>query len=341
MEQTQDRGVLIRPSALDATLANLPHETQLATMRQMMETLFNRIDALQQNQAVQLAGVHDRLDAVELEIPLIQEQSALRIHDLESRMSAEIQEATRAVVDELSAGFQQEVTGRLSSLVAQIESQRNQLAQMHESKKQAESKLNRVVQDIERLCGNLTPRPPEASEPPTAPAQASPYRVRIAEQIRKAAMEAAPEDHNPLIGQPAPRVAPAGPVVPQPARPAAAAQAPSPAASSHTARTPAPEKAVPGFDDWKRRFMESNENLNAPKSAEPRKHDVVVCPRCYSIMTRPATPNRVDGLLRLAGMIPHRCRSCSHRFYKKGTAAPETPAEGEHEAQSEEMMEIR
>jgi hypothetical protein len=328
MEQTQDRAVLIRPSALDATLANLPHETQLATMRQMMETLFNRIDALQQHQAVQLAGVNDRLDAVELELPLIQEQSALRIHDLESRMSAEIEEATRAVVDELSAGFHQEVSGRLGSLVAQIENQRNELAQMRDSKKLAETKLDRVVQDIERLCGNLTPRPPETSAPAAAPAQASPYRVRIAERIRKAAMEAAPEDHNPLIGQPAPRVAPASPVVSQPVRPAAAAQA--------------PEKAIPGFDDWKRRFMESNENLNAQKSAESRKHEVIACPRCYSILTRPATPNRVDGLLRLAGMIPHRCRACSHRFYKKGVPAPDAPAEGEQaEAQSEEMMEIR
>jgi hypothetical protein len=216
----------------------------------------------------------------------------------------------------------------LGSLVAQIENQRNELAQMRDSKKLAETKLDRVVQDIERLCGNLTPRPPETSAPAAAPAQASPYRVRIAERIRKAAMEAAPEDHNPLIGQPAPRVAPASPVVSQPVRPAAAAQA--------------PEKAIPGFDDWKRRFMESNENLNAQKSAESRKHEVIACPRCYSILTRPATPNRVDGLLRLAGMIPHRCRACSHRFYKKGVPAPDAPAEGEQaEAQSEEMMEIR
>jgi len=45
----------------------------------MMETLFAKMETLQQNQAIQLAGVHDRLDAVELELPLIQEQGALRI----------------------------------------------------------------------------------------------------------------------------------------------------------------------------------------------------------------------------------------------------------------------
>src|SRR5690348_16960787 len=82
---------LILSSLNDASLATLPPEAQLATMRQMVETLFARVETLQQNQAMQFSGVHDRLDAVELELPLIQEQSALRIRDLEERMSGEIE----------------------------------------------------------------------------------------------------------------------------------------------------------------------------------------------------------------------------------------------------------
>src|SRR5580658_2009296 len=98
---TSQTGETVDSNALIVSLANgnlqvVPPEVELATVRQMMETLFARVDALQQNQAVQLAGVHDRLDAVELEIPLIQEQSALRIRDLETRMTVEIGEAARS-----------------------------------------------------------------------------------------------------------------------------------------------------------------------------------------------------------------------------------------------------
>ncbi len=108
-------------------------------MRQMMETLFSRVEALQQNQAMQFAGVHDRLDAVELELPLIQEQSALRVRDLEARMSVEIEEAARTAAEEVAAGLQEDVAGKFGSLAAQIESQSNELNQMRESKRQVES----------------------------------------------------------------------------------------------------------------------------------------------------------------------------------------------------------
>ena len=353
-------GGLIRTANYEAALSELPHETQLTTMRQMMETLFSRIDALQQTQAVQLAGVHDRLDAVELEIPLIQEQSALRIRDLETRMTAEIQEATRAVVDEMSAGFQEEVAGRLSTLMAQIESQRNDLTHMCDSKRDVESKLDRAVRDIERLCGNLAPPAPapvkpaaaapavpvpaapatravEVSQPQSAEPAASPYKVRISEHIRKAAIEAAPQASNPLVGQPAART-PAPPPAPlPPPRPAPA----SPTPATVAARSEDKNATAPAFDDWKRRFMHSTDHLSLPKLGEPPHHELIACPRCYSVLTRPATPNRVDALLRLAGMYPHRCRSCSHRFYKKGVPGTELPADEHETARSSEMMEIR
>src|SRR6202789_4328032 len=98
--ETLDSNALILSSFNANALANLPPDAELATVRQIMETLFARMDTLQQNQAIQMAGVHDRLDAVELELPIIQEQGALRIRDLEARMSAEIEEASRATVEE-------------------------------------------------------------------------------------------------------------------------------------------------------------------------------------------------------------------------------------------------
>ncbi|HEY3838461.1 MAG TPA: hypothetical protein VGL72_17900, partial [Bryobacteraceae bacterium] len=210
--QSLDPAGLVLSAENGTGIVQQPHEVELATMRRMLEALFARMEALQQNQAVQLAGVHDRLDAVELELPLIQEQCALRIRDLESRMGVEIEEATRAAVEELTSGLQEEVTGRFGSLMAHLESQRKELAQMRESKKQTESKLNRAVLDIERLCGNFGVKTAEEGQRPVAertPGErmgvevpASPFRSRISEHIRKAAVEAVPDDSNPLIGDP-------------------------------------------------------------------------------------------------------------------------------------------
>lgn len=196
-------------------------------MRQAVETLIARVEALQQRHAMQFAGVHDRLDAVELELPLIQEQSALRMRDLETRMSAEVEETARTAAEEMAARLREDVAGKFGSLTAQIESQSYELSQMRESRRLAESRLNSAIEGVERLCASLGARgaetqygtpdgglePGHRMEPvypiePVYPESAytmaepstSPFRTRIAEHIRKAAVDAAPDESNPLVG---------------------------------------------------------------------------------------------------------------------------------------------
>src|ERR1035441_1577398 len=203
---TVDYNALILSPANATTLVNQPADLELSTVRQIIETLFARVDALQQNQAVQLAGVHDRLDAVELELPLIQEQGALRVRDREARMTVEIDAAARAAVDEatsvLTVALQEEVSGKFSALAAQMETQSRELGEMRESKKLADARLNRTGLDIERLCGNLAARPDEELHRLHVEPVASPFRSRIAEHIRQAAVDMAPSGDNPLVGEP-------------------------------------------------------------------------------------------------------------------------------------------
>jgi hypothetical protein len=299
-------------------LTNLPPGAEFAVVRQMVETLFARVETLQQHQAIQLAGVHDRLDAVELQIPMIQEQSALRIRDLEARMSAEI--------EEIGAGLQTEVTGRFSSLAAQMEAQREELGQIRESKRLAETRLDRAILDIERLCANLGA--PSREEP--AKSTLTPIHSRISEHIRKAALDLAPGVDNPLV---------ADPQLKKPRKPLeesierAVARPPSPA---HAAN------GIPDFEAWKRRFMEEDEPPFPALTAEAVKpSSIVVCPRCFSDRTRPATANHWDRLFRLAGFTPHRCKSCAHRFYKRESPASSAPDNGQPPARTPNAMETR
>lgn len=288
-----------------------------------------RVDALQQNQAMQMAGVHDRLDAVELELPLIQEQGALRMRDMEVRIGVEIEQAARSAVEEATAVatsvIQEEVSGRFSALAAQMEAQRADLRQMRESKMEADTRLGRAILDIERLCGNLTQGPEERPYRIPAEPAASPFRSRISEHIRKAAIDLAPGEGNPLNGDahlekqelnpvtPAAAVLTAEPIAS--ARPAAT----EPIPSTPLAKPEPPITSVPGFDAWKRQFMQDGEPLMPTLAGELGQSPAnVACPRCFSDRTRPATLNRLDRILRLANVIPHRCRSCSHRFYKRG-----------------------
>ena len=139
-------------------------EGELAAVRQMMELLHSRFDALQQSHAVQFAEVHERLDGVELEIPLIQEQSALRLRDIESRMNSGIEEVKA------------EISGKLGSLSSLFETQRQELSRVRESKQRTEDRLNRAILDIEKLCGSAgrQPAPAQATAPfraPTPPPQ--------------------------------------------------------------------------------------------------------------------------------------------------------------------------
>lgn len=314
--QSFEAGGLIVSSLNGTDLVGLAPETQIATMRQMMESLFSRIEAVEQKQAVQLAGVHDRLDAVELELPLVQEQSALRIHDLEKRVAVQMEEA-----------IGEAVAGRFGSLAAQLESQQKELAQLRESKKQAESRLDRAVQDIERLCGDLPAAPRAETFAAAAAAPASQFRPRIAEHIRKAAVEAAPDQSNPLLGEPGRRL----PAELKPALKPIPIPPPTPA---------------PRFDDWKRQFMQDGQPVNATLLPEADKSKIIVCPLCHSERTRPATATVMDGVFRLAGLSPYRCRACAHRFYKRGVVPAEetnpeqTNAETSAERRSE-VMETR
>jgi hypothetical protein len=361
-------GDLVLSQGHEVSLSQLPPEAQLATMRQMLETVFQRMDSLQQNQAVQFAGVHDRLDSVELELPLLQEQSALRLRDLETRVSSQIEDAAKSAVEEASAGLQREVAGKFGSLEAQIEVQRNELDQLRESRKQVESRLSRAVLDIERLCGSLGPRPAEVVyHPPAAEAPASQFKSRIAEHIRKAAVNAAPDESNPLVGdllqkrsgterEPVEILSDAAPqpAAPKPApnhlpvAPAAIHCAPSEVSAAPSIADPNPdapkavETAVSGFDDWKRQFMQDGDPLLPSLGhVAGAKAKTVVCPRCFSERTRPATRTKIDGLFRLAGFTPHRCRSCAHRFYKRGTASDESFGDDHGAPRTEEALETR
>jgi hypothetical protein len=331
---------MIRSSAGANAVANVPPEVELATVRQMMQTLFSKVEALQQNQAIQMAGVHDRLDAVELELPLIQEQGALRMRDMEARMSAEIDQATH-------------------SLAARMETQQTELSQLREAKKQTETRLSQAVLDIERLCGTLAQRQEERDHRPFVE-PLSPYRSRISEHIRKAALELAPNGHNVPPHSPAARerqFAPSTPTIEKavPARPPMAPlpvsqPAPNPPApaAAMAAQAPIPDarpgpagNSIPDFDSWKRQFMENGDAAIPGRAPEVESGSAtVICPRCNSDRTRPAASNRWDPLYRLAKLSPHRCRSCSHRFYKRvGTATPGPGAEpaGQRESEAMEM----
>ncbi len=74
-----------------------------------------------------------------------------------------------------------------------------------------------------------------------------------------------------------------------------------------------------------------------------QKARLVICPRCYSERTRPATVTaRMDAFFRWGGLTPHRCRSCSHRFYKRGVPAPQPPLDdAKAEAHTAETVETR
>jgi hypothetical protein len=408
-------GLILSSGGTD--LAKLPPEAQLATMRQMLEALFARVEALQQNQAVQLASVHDRLDAVELELPLIQEQSALRMRDLEARVNVNIEDAVRIAAEELAAGLQEDVAGKFGSVAAQLDNQSKELAQLREAKKVTESRLHNAIQDIERLCGNLPPQRVEELPQPLHEPAPSRYRTRIAQHIRRAAVEAAPDESNPLVGAQAPASvqAPTDPTQ-EPPKPLAAKPAPpnhgvpgfddrkrqfmlvpdesnQPAAgtqehsksqpdaklpppnhgvpgfedwkrqfmlvpdesdppaavtqehpkSQPDAKHAPPDHAVPGFDDWKRQFMQDGEPLSPTMQVESDKPvRRFVCPRCYSDRIRPATLTRLDSIFRLAGFSPHRCRSCSHRFYKRGVPVTDRPHDDDDtETRTEEALETR
>jgi hypothetical protein len=314
-----DSAALILSFSDANALANLPPEVEIATMRQMMQSLFARVDALQQNQAIQLAGVHDRLDAVELEIPMIQEQSALRIRDLETRVNLGIEDAT--------ATLQSEVAGRFTSLAAQMEAQRGELSELRESKKLADTRLNRVIADIERLCGNL--EVPAAPRPDATPAPV--LHSRIAEHIRRAALDLGPREDNPLVADISlKKVRAHEPLVPNG----------SVAPPVQAARPATVNNQVPGFEAWKRQFMQDGEPDSPSLSAGPANQHVI-CPRCFSDRTRPATLGRLDRIFHIAGFTPHRCKSCAHRFYKRDAAAGTPLDDGQPPPRTPDAMETQ
>lgn len=346
-----DAGSLVPAS--NGGVAVTAAEAEIVAVRQMLEMLYGRFEALQQNHARQFAGVHDRLDAVELEIPLIQESSALRIRDLEERMGSAIEEAAKAAVEDAAAGLQADFASRFGSLASQLDSQHQELLQLRDSRKSTESKLDRAIQEIERIgCvwgeqgeHQRQPRPPELPVP-----TASPARTRIAQHIRQAAIDLAPDVSNPLVADPPPRKLPEDAWAEAVARAArlghvaaaAAGQsgtpaqnpvvANSPANSASATKTSAPERSAPerrdpGFEEWKRQFMQPGEPLMPTlKSAdeEKAKKGAVNCPRCDSARVRVATRNSLDELFGLIRLTPHRCRTCSHRFYKFRVVAQET-----------------
>ena len=246
-------------------------DAELAAVRQMMESLYARFESLQQNHAIQFAGVHERLDAVELEIPLIQERTALGMRNIESRV--------KAGIEEVRAELQAEVSGRLGSLSAQFETQHRELSRLQEAKQVTENRLNRALQDLERLTNSMGE-------------QTATHQPERAPLVRP---------------QADPRAAPV-PAVPAPA-PYAPVQSPQ-------------ARVDRRFEGWKKQYMEFGESGNGhqpDRQLETRPvSDILTCPRCSSIRVRPATPTGIDRLFRLAGIKPHRCRSCSHRFYKTG-----------------------
>ena len=51
------------------------------------------------------------------------------------------------------------------------------------------------------------------------------------------------------------------------------------------------------------------------------------CPGCGWTDVRRSMPHGLlDGLLKIVGLLPYRCRSCGHRFYRTQHSSPE-PAE--------------
>jgi hypothetical protein len=255
-------------------------DAELAVVRQMMESLYARFEALQQNHAIQFAGVHERLDAVELEIPLVHERTALGMRNIESRLNAGI--------EEVRAELQAEVSGRLGSLSAQFETQHLELSRLQEAKQATEIRLNRALQDLERLTNSMG-RQTAVHQP----------------------------EHAPLVR---PQADPPPP--PVPAVPAAATNAPV---------QPRYVQVDPRFEEWKKQYMEFDKRDDSDQSEReaenPLDPAILTCPRCASIRVRPATPVGIDRLFRLAGLKPHRCRSCSHRFYKMGEVVLAEPAE--------------
>jgi len=252
-------------------------EAELAVVRQMMESLYARFEALQQNHAIQFAGVHERLDAVELEIPLVQERTALGMRNIESRLNAGI--------EEVRAELQAEVSGRLGSLSAQFETQHLELSRLQEAKQATEIRLNRALQDLERLTNSMG-RQTAVHQP----------------------------EHAPLVR---PQADPPPP--PVPAVPAAATNAPV---------QPPYVQVDHRFEEWKKQYMEfDNAHPPDPEADAPLDPEILTCPRCASIRVRRAKPVGIDRLFRLAGLKPHRCRTCSHRFYKMGEVVLAEPAE--------------
>jgi hypothetical protein len=322
--ETVDYHALILSPASGKLQISVPPEVELSTLRQMIEMLLAKVETLQQNQAIQLAGVHDRLDAVELELPLIQEQGALRIRDLEARMSVEIDQATRSAVEEATAAVHEEVAGTFSSLAAQMEAQRKELSQMAQSKEQADTRLNRAILDIERLCGNL------ALSPLALSPEEEPHRPHIA----PAPSQANPSPNHKMAALSA--VTPPVAGKPTSAELLVARPAEATVPSITTVKPAVVETVVPGFDTWKRQFMREGESLVPVFADESEKSgEIVICPRCYSARTRRATHKGLDSLLRLAGLTPHRCRSCTHRFYKRLVPASMMPDHGSPKIQTQ------
>ena len=369
-------GGMILSSESGTGVVRHPPEVELATMRQMMEALFSRVEVLQQNQAVQFAGVHDRLDAVELELPLIQEQSALRIRNLETRMSVEIEEAARSAAEEAAAGIQEDVTGKFGSLAAQLEIQRQELIQMRESKQLTEGRLNRVVMDIERLCGNLGPRPAEEIYRPVAEAPPSPFRgSRLRSISSKAAVDAAPDDGNPLVGGWAAEktVSPANTGAdsratrtanlprPHSRRRNRLPDFPPPWCASrgpgcrrdgpHSADDESPRLPTLRGGEYRPGLRRLETAVHAGRRATESDHEPGIGPARQGgdlspvlFRTHPARNSHhgIDALFRLAGFSPHRCRSCAHRFYKRGVSPEGPPLDDEGAgAPAQETVETR
>lgn len=165
-EMMDSLGSLVPSSPNEDGDARHHAELELTTVRQMMESLYARFEALQENNAIQFAGVHERLDAVELEVPLIQEQSALRMRDIETRVNAGL--------EEVRADLQAEVATKLGSLSELFEAQHRELARLQESKQTTEQRLNRAILDLEKLSGNFSHQRPATGLAAPAPVEKLP-----------------------------------------------------------------------------------------------------------------------------------------------------------------------
>jgi hypothetical protein len=48
------------------------------------------------------------------------------------------------------------------------------------------------------------------------------------------------------------------------------------------------------------------------------------CPVCGWLDVRRSMPKGLlDGMIRIVGLVPYRCRSCGHRFYRRQQDEPE------------------